>query len=137
MVLSMDFYVKREFTEGIYDSCKDVYLPSADTKAVETMCGSLGPNCNAERWFKFMGTNTQDGGLAPFSIIYKYLDNSTEIHGRNITPITDVTYPCETSVSFHDEIDMMCFISYSETLKNHISVYISIKNYSTPKEILM
>ena len=109
MVLSMDFYVKREFTEGIYDSCKDVYLPSADTKAVETMCGSLGPNCNAERWFKFMGTNTQDGGLAPFSIIYKYLDNSTEIHGRNITPITDVTYPCETSVSFHDKIDIMCF----------------------------
>ena len=95
----MDFYVKREFTEGIYDSCDDVYNPASDTTAVEFMCGSLGPLCNAERWFDFMGASVTDGGLAPFSIRYRYLENSTIINGQNVTPFTDTTMPCDQSVS--------------------------------------
>ena len=99
----MDFYVKREFTEGIYDSCDDVYNPASDTTAVEFMCGSLGPLCNAERWFDFMGASVTDGGLAPLSIRYRYLENSTIINGQNVTPFTDTTMPCDQSVSrsFH------------------------------------
>lgn len=100
MVTSMDFYVKPEFTEDIFDSCKDVYYPAGDMKAVEYMCGSLGSLCNAQRWFDFMG---QEGapvgnGLAPFTIKYKYLNESTWVDGRNITPFTDTAVPCEKSV---------------------------------------
>ena len=98
-VQSMDFYVKREFTEGIYDSCDDVYNPSSDTTAVEFMCGSLGFMCNAERWFDFLGTSVTDGGISPFTIKYKYLENSTVINGQNVTPFTDTTMTCDQSVS--------------------------------------
>ena len=97
--VSIDFYVKPEFTEGIYDSCDDVYYPASDMKAVEFMCGSLGSACNAERWFDYMGASVKDGGLAPFTIRYKYLDNTTIINGRNVTPFTDATRPCDQSVS--------------------------------------
>ena len=96
----MNFYVKREFTEGIYDSCDDVYYPAGDMKAVEFMCGSLGPACNSERWFDYMGAGPEDDGLAPFSIKYMYLENSTIINGRNMTPFTDSTTPCNQSVSY-------------------------------------
>ena len=108
MLTSMDFYVKPEFTEGIYDSCKNVYLPSGDMKAIENMCGSLGSLCNAERWFEFMGKQSPPvgNGLAPFTINYKYLNESIVIDQiinnerilRNITPFTDTTSPCEQSV---------------------------------------
>ena len=100
MVLAMDFYVKPEFLEGIYDSCNEVYNPAADMKAVEFMCGSLGSACNSERWFRFMGKSVSGGGLAPFDINYKYLENSTDINGRNMTPMNDIIYPCEKSVSY-------------------------------------
>ena len=112
MVLGMDFYVKPEFLEGIYDSCNEVYNPAADMKAVEFMCGSLGSACNSERWFSFMGKSVSGGGLAPFDINYKYLENSTEINGRNMTPLNDIIYPCETSVS--------CFV-FGANLKNSTS----------------
>ena len=109
MVLAMDFYVKPEFLEGIYDSCNEVYNPAADMKAVEFMCGSLGSACNSERWFRFMGKSVSGGGLAPFDINYKYLENSTDINGRNMTPMNDIIYPCEKSVS--------CFV-FTANLKN-------------------
>ena len=97
--VSIDFYVKEEFTEGIFDSCDDVYNPASDTTAVEFMCGSLGPLCNAKRWFDFMGASVTDGGLAPFTIRYKYEENTTIINNRNVTPFTDVLMPCDESVS--------------------------------------
>ena len=112
MVLAMDFYVKPEFLEGIYDSCNEVYNPAADMKAVEFMCGSLGSACNSERWFRFMGKSVSGGGLAPFDINYKYLENSTDINGRNMTPMNDIIYPCEKSVS--------CFV-FIANLKNRKS----------------
>ena len=102
MILSLDYYVKPEFTEGIYESCENVYYPAADMRAVEFMCGSLGSACNPERWFDFMGEEAypNGNGLAPFTIKYKYLENSTIIHGRNVTPFTNTTYPCDQSVSY-------------------------------------
>ena len=119
MVLAMDFYVKPEFLEGIYDSCNEVYNPAADMKAVEFMCGSLGSACNSERWFSFMGKSVSGGGLAPFDINYKYLENSTDINGRNMTPMNDIIYPCEKSVS--------CFV-FIANLKNSKSHPVPMPN---------
>ena len=120
MVLAMDFYVKPEFLEGIYDSCNEVYNPAADMKAVEFMCGSLGSACNSERWFRFMGKSVSGGGLAPFDINYKYLENSTEINGRNMTPLNDIIYRCEQSVS--------CFV-FTANLKNRKSNPVSMQHF--------
>ena len=106
MVLSLDYYVKPEFTEGIYESCEDVYYPAGDITAIEFMCGSLGSACNPERWFSFMGEETypNGNGLAPFTIKYKYLENSTIINDRNVTPFTDTTSSCDQGVSFFNFI---------------------------------
>ena len=94
----MDFYVKPEFTEGIYDSCKDVSVPSGDLKAVQTMCGKAGEYCNAERWFIYMGQEAPTG-FAPFTITYKYLNETTDIDGTAITPFADTILPCDQAVS--------------------------------------
>ena len=96
MTLSCDFFVKPEFTEGIYDSCKEVSVPSGDLKAVQTMCGMAGPFCNAERWFTYMGAEAPYG-LAPYTNNYRYYNETTIVDGIEIEPFTSSTLPCNES----------------------------------------
>ena len=131
MVTSLDYYVTEEFVEGIYDSCKDVYYPAGDMKAVESMCGSLGPLCNAKRWFDFMGQESAPvgNGLAPFTIKYKYLNESTMINGRNITPFTDTAQLCEKSVRAYPL--QLCFISCLILAKTRSLIILFVLFYCT------
>ena len=50
MVLSVDYYIKDSFKNGLFDSIKNVYNPSTGL-ALGLMCGIWGIHCTPERYF--------------------------------------------------------------------------------------
>jgi Niemann-Pick C1 protein len=86
------------FANDMFDSCKDVQMPSANDKAISLFCGRKAADCNPVLWLSYMG-NTGNG-RAPFPILYHFSDspwigpdNQTYLP-LNVTNLRcNVTYP--------------------------------------------
>ena len=50
IILKLDYYVKEEFAQNLFDSCAEVKNPSSNSLAISTLCGGWGELCNADRW---------------------------------------------------------------------------------------
>lgn len=50
----------------MYNACKDVQMPSSNTKALSILCGKDAKDCNATNWIQYMFST--DNGQAPFPI---------------------------------------------------------------------
>ncbi|XP_066258560.1 NPC intracellular cholesterol transporter 1 homolog 1b-like [Euwallacea similis] len=70
-------YSKNETINAIYDSCKDVSLPSTGERVMQSACGNYGAIwCNAKRWFEYMNEPTENP-FSPFKIIFEEDVNGT------------------------------------------------------------
>jgi len=86
----MNVYIHEDYVNGTYDSCHQVVMPSSGGLALGSMCQPYGPeDCNAERWFGFMG-NVNATDFVPFQINYKI---TSEVIG-NYTPLQIETKLC-------------------------------------------
>ncbi len=75
MVQDIIYHVHSEFNEKTYDSCKNVQFPFLSDTIMVMMCGPWGSkNCDAQKWFNYMGN--VDNGYAPFQITYTYSTKS-------------------------------------------------------------
>lgn len=94
VITTLEVHVAKQFVDGVYTSCKDVLMPSANEKAMSMMCGAWGEyNCTAQRWFDFMGSIKN--GLAPFQIDYVYVEGSNS----TFTTLNKTIIPCNEAVS--------------------------------------
>ena len=103
MVEEVDFHIKKDFMQTIFESCKDITMQGGMPVMFGTMCGQWGQHCNPERLFEYMGSGPP-GGPAPFTINYK-IHESDKIKRADlkITPLNDKmvngTNGCEEGVS--------------------------------------
>lgn len=85
------FYVKQiymnieeEYLNSMFDSCKDVSMPSSSSKVMDSACLPYGSAyCTPERWVQFMGG--PDNVLAPYLMSYKITNN--EKNSLNFTAL--------------------------------------------------
>lgn len=70
----MDFYLKRSYAEGTFESCKNVYVPLLNQLALDLMCGRPVSECNPDIWFKYI----TDPVLSPFLINYKLTNEEVD-----------------------------------------------------------
>lgn len=92
---AMDLYIKSDYMEGTFNSCKQVSVPSTGQLALDLMCGSWGSrSCSAQRWFSFMG-DTNENPYTPFQINYK---NTTPPNGP-FTLVNPASTPCNVALS--------------------------------------
>ena len=61
------YYVTESFSQGLFDSCRDVEFPGSGGKVIDFMCGVASDKCTKEKFLKSIGS-TQNG--APFAIRY-------------------------------------------------------------------
>ncbi|VDM75303.1 unnamed protein product [Strongylus vulgaris] len=92
------YNVSKEFSDALYNSCKDVSMTGSSTKAIRLMCGSLKKNeeCTIDNWLKFMGTQNHRIGI-PLGIEFNLVDAK---HGQNEGSdyfMTVPTTPCHMS----------------------------------------
>ncbi|XGW35572.1 hypothetical protein V3C99_019077 [Haemonchus contortus] len=92
------YNVSKEFTDALYNSCKDVSMTGSATKAIRLMCGSLKKNeeCTIDNWLKFMGTQNHRIGI-PLGIDFNIIDPIEELQAGSDYFMTVSTTPCHMS----------------------------------------
>ncbi|XP_013397957.1 Niemann-Pick C1 protein isoform X2 [Lingula anatina] len=64
LVNQVTYFIDEGFADRMFNSCKDVVMPSNNEKAMSVLCGNA--NCNAKKWLNFMGNPIN----SPFQIHY-------------------------------------------------------------------
>lgn len=76
-ITAMHYLLDRQMMQNMFDSCKDVQFPAANTKVMDLMCGGYtGSDCTVERWLEFFGSTTN--GFTPFTIYFVLLDEGED-----------------------------------------------------------
>lgn len=87
--MAVDYHVSEEYAYGMYNSCKDVQMPSTNAKALDIICGKPAADCSVKDWLNFMGSTSN--GQTPFTINYHINNASTAA----IRPMNYSTTPCD------------------------------------------
>lgn len=49
VIKSVNIFLRDSYAQGLYESCKEIGMPSSNSKAIATFCGNWGENCNGHR----------------------------------------------------------------------------------------
>ncbi|KAJ1347595.1 hypothetical protein KIN20_002691 [Parelaphostrongylus tenuis] len=92
------YNISKEFTDSLYNSCKDVTMTGSSTKAIRLMCGSLKKDeeCTIGNWLKFMGTQNHRIGT-PLGIEFNIIDGKEAANAGSDYFMTLPTTPCHMS----------------------------------------
>ncbi|PIK45691.1 putative niemann-Pick C1 protein-like [Apostichopus japonicus] len=92
---AISFFLSKETAYEMFDSCKDVQFPAANTKVMDLMCGGYtGDDCTPERWLAFFGTPTN--GFTPFQIDFILLQTGEDhpILDEGMAPLDEYAEDC-------------------------------------------
>ena len=93
----LDFFVTPNFAEAMYNSCKDVQMPSANDKAISVFCGTKAEYCTPQKWLAYMGD--KGNGRAPFPINYTFTEVPIVWHNVTQTPLNISNTRCNETYS--------------------------------------
>lgn len=110
----IDIHITEEYTNGTFNSCRNVIFPSSGQMALDLMCGNFGAaKCSPMRWYGYMGDAT-DNPYVPFQINYRPHNTSAKVDG--FTPLNPRVVPCNESVDVSENISAisldMIFVFY-------------------------
>ncbi|XP_062596314.1 NPC intracellular cholesterol transporter 1-like [Saccostrea cucullata] len=96
-VKAVAYYLTNEYAQGMYNSCKDVQMPSANEKALSIFCGRPAAQCTAQSWLTYMGSTAN--GHTPFGINFVIGDNNVTVadnstHNSTYVPMNYTITPC-------------------------------------------
>ena len=84
-ILSVDYLITHEFANGMFNSCKQVQMPSGNEKALSIFCGHTAAKCTIKKWLDYMGGISN--GHTPFNINFTITTDEPWID-----PTTNMTY---------------------------------------------
>ncbi|XP_013786239.1 Niemann-Pick C1 protein-like [Limulus polyphemus] len=94
-VTGLQYFLSKRFSDGLFESCKNVEGLVPGSPLLELMCGMWGPDCTAQRWLDFMGTTPSAGGFAPFQILFNITEESSiTVNGQTFSPMNEPTFKC-------------------------------------------
>ena len=93
----IDIYIKLDYAEKLYDSCKNVQFPQGNERVIDVMCGT--GECSATKWLAYLG-DPNANHLSPFPMHYIYT-TANKIVPKTYDFIecntTDLEYQCSCS----------------------------------------
>ncbi|XP_059468313.1 NPC intracellular cholesterol transporter 1 isoform X2 [Neocloeon triangulifer] len=93
-ITEVDLHITTNYMEGTYNSCRQVYVPSAGQLALDVMCGSWGASrCSYKKWFDFLGDVS--GPYVPFQINYVPTEEAVD----DIKPLDPLVVPCNQKIN--------------------------------------
>ena len=99
-ITAVNCAVSTDFAVGMYNSCRDVQMPSGNMKALSVLCGQGQGKCSPQHWLDYMG-NTSNG-QTPFTINFHIADKPVHIGNATLDPMTRNITPCTASCSCQD-----------------------------------
>ncbi|XP_069106918.1 NPC intracellular cholesterol transporter 1-like, partial [Argopecten irradians] len=93
IVDSISYVISKDFAFGMYNSCKNVEMPSTNELALNMFCGRTADKCTPYNWLQYMGDPSN--GHTPFEIDF-YIQDNPWISPDNITnvPMNSSITPC-------------------------------------------
>lgn len=91
-VKAVAYFLTKEYAHGMYNSCKDIQMPSANEKALSVFCGRPAEQCTAELWLSYMGSTAN--GHTPFDINFSIGDKNVTIKNTTYSPMNYPTTAC-------------------------------------------
>lgn len=89
----VDIHITDKYLSGTYNSCKQVFVPSAGQLALDVMCGPWGASrCSPQKWFSYMGDTNNP--FVPFQI--NYLVSEVPVGG--FKPLDPLVTPCNKGI---------------------------------------
>lgn len=99
-ILSVNYLLSNYFADGMYESCKDVQMPSNNQKAIGVLCGKDASQCTPQNWLDFMGNHEYHN--TPFQINFNLSDVPVTFPNGTLNPMNDSIVPCNESCSCQD-----------------------------------
>ncbi len=112
MVQEVRYFLSTSFSQGTFDSCRNVVHPSTSGSILSLMCGRWGETlCTASRWFDFLGSTSN--GMSPFDILYEYVDEEAGDLGGFVAH-NPSTVPCDqaSEVTYAQKLCRFCLCLY-------------------------
>ena len=97
---SVNYVVGEDFAEGMFQSCKDVQMPSNNQKALGVLCGRDASACTPQNWLDYMGD--KDNHQTPFQINFNISASPITFGNVTLHPMDYPTIPCNGSCSCQD-----------------------------------
>ncbi|KAK7091360.1 NPC intracellular cholesterol transporter 1-like [Littorina saxatilis] len=97
-VNEVGYAVTKNFAGGMFNSCRDVQMPSANERAIGILCGHSADECTPSNWLEYMGnTGNQQ---TPFQIDFNITDTPyVDDKGNLITPLNISNIPCSRGLT--------------------------------------
>ncbi|VDH98572.1 Hypothetical predicted protein [Mytilus galloprovincialis] len=93
IVTSVDYYVARDYVDGMFNSCANVRTPYSNEKAISRMCGETASACTPENFLKFVGSKSNR--LVTYAISFKETDKPfVRVGNKTFVPMNYTTTPC-------------------------------------------
>lgn len=99
-VRSLDYVISRDFTYGMFNSCRNVKLPSAGDKALSVVCGRSAKYCTPESLLNYLGSTSN--GNTPFDISFTISNKNVTIGKEVYHPMNETTSRCLDTCSKTD-----------------------------------
>ncbi|XP_055955668.1 NPC intracellular cholesterol transporter 1 [Patella vulgata] len=91
-ITAINYTISVEFAHGLFNSCRDVQIPSANQRALGVLCGRDAKDCTVDVWLAYMGSTTN--GQAPFNIYFDITDEPVKRGNMTLNPLKRPITPC-------------------------------------------
>ncbi|RZF39227.1 hypothetical protein LSTR_LSTR010321 [Laodelphax striatellus] len=94
-ITAIDVHISEDYMIKTYESCQNVYVPAANSLALDFMCGLSAARCSHTRLFNFLGDQSINP-YAPFRINY-IITKEDSVNGT--FPLYPKVYPCNAALN--------------------------------------
>lgn len=92
VVKAVNYAMSTDFAFGMFNSCKNVQMPSANELALSVFCGRPASKCTPYNWLKYMGETSN--GHTPFEIDFYVQDTPWVSNTTVLKPMNVTVTPC-------------------------------------------
>lgn len=97
VIKSVNYVISEESASGMFNSCRNVQMPSSNTPALSLLCGTDASQCTPQKWLDYMGTT--DNGQAPFDIYFYISKKNMTFKNSTLKPLDTEAVPCSKAPS--------------------------------------
>lgn len=98
-IVSVEYYVNPDFTDGLIGSCAHVFNPQTSEPAFSAVCGvQYIPDCTHDNLYEMLGSNTSS--FVPFQIDFHDSRVPITLGNTTYTPMNGTIVPCSEAPTF-------------------------------------
>ncbi|KAL8625091.1 hypothetical protein ACOMHN_030726 [Nucella lapillus] len=96
-ITMVDYFMTPNFAVGMFNSCSNVQMPSANQKAISILCGRDAAECTPQNWLDYMGSTSNS--QTPFQINFNLTSKPVKVDNETMVPMNASVIPCSRGLT--------------------------------------